>query len=249
VKLAIALAVGLASAVTAAPIRKKVTKKPLPVSAPVTAQPCEVLTACLESVEAAFEAADFETAQRRVRLAEPLAKTPTDQARVLVLQGALDAQSLGLTEAVKASVRAKFGEAMRLDPSLTSIAIPAFARTEALEALWTEARPVAPANPTIVKVEVPVAAMVAEVPPRRFPVLGVVLGATGVAALATGVTFGLIANGQFRSASEAGLMDNRRFELEKPVQTSATIANVGFATAGALALGATVSFLIWFFSP
>ncbi len=246
-KLAIALAVGLASAVTAAPIRKKVTKKPLPVSAPVTAQPCEVLTACLESVEAAFEAADFETAQRRVRLAEPLAKTPTDQARVLVLQGALDAQSLGLTEAVKASVRAKFGEAMRLDPSLTSIAIPAFARTEALEALWTEARPVAPATPTIVKVEVPVPAI--EVPPRRFPVLGTVFGATAVAALATGVTFGVIANGQFRSAAEPGLIDLRRFELERPVQTSATIANIGFATAGALALGATVSFLIWFFSP
>ncbi len=247
-RLAIALTVGLASAVTAAPAKKKVTKKPPPPVSATVAEACEVLAPCLESVAAAFEAADFETAQRRVRLAEPLAKTPTDQARVLVLQGALDAQSLGLTEAVKASVRAKFGEAMRLDPSLTSIAIPAFARTEALEALWTEARPVAPPNPTIVKVEVPAAAMVADVPPRRFPVLGTVLGATAVAALATGVTFGVIANGQFQAAAAPGLMDQRRAILEEPVQMSATLANIGFAAAGALALGATVSFLIWFFS-
>lgn len=230
----------VATVAMAAPAKKKAPpKKPV-------VEACTELTACLAKVEAAFEEADFETAQRLVRQAEPLAKTSQEQARVLVLQGALDAQALGLTDEVKAQVLARFTQAQRLDEALTVMAIPAFARTEALEALWNDARPPPPApvdapKEAIVQV-VPLPAVAP--PARRFPVFAAVMGAVALAG--GGAALGLERYAQgLNTRAIATPYEADAYPLWQNGNAFLTASAVTAAGAGTMALAAIIGFFVW----
>lgn len=218
---------------------KKPPKPPPPpppeVSAPSPApvEQCLELAACLAKVEAAFEAGDFELAQRRVRLAEPLSTTASEQARVLILQGALDAQALGLsTPALSDAVRAKFKEARRLDERATFLLIPAFARTDALETLWNEAAPPAP----IVVPDAPVKK-------KAFPLVPTLLGSGAVVAL--GVSLGLYVSAVDMNTPRTTDMDDVTFSRHQTALSLNTASQVAWAVGAALAAGALVTFLFW----
>jgi hypothetical protein len=238
-------ALGVALLCLSAAAAPKKTKKPAPPPKPVPLAPapaptppaeCAVFAECLKALNDAFESGDAEAAQRVAARAEGFAKEPKDQAALLAVQGALDAQSLGLTPQTREAVKRRFGQAQRLDPGLTVIAIPAFARTDALEALWEEARPViAPKPEVIVEVkEVPVE-VPAPPPHRKFPVATTVLGALGVAAVGTGGAFGYLA-GSTNAQAMATPGDLARYQTGQQAQQQALIANACFAGAGALAL-------------
>lgn len=219
--------------------------KPVPVApAPAPAPPpeCAVFADCVKALNDAFESGDFEAAQRLAARAEGFAKEPKDQAALLAVQGALDAQSLGLTPQTREAVKRRFGQAQRLDPALTVIAIPAFARTDALEALWEEARPVITPKPEVI-VEVKEVPVEAPPPPKKFPVATTVLGALGVAAAGTGGAFGYLA-GSTNARAMATPGDLARFQTSQQAQQQALIANACFAGAGGLALAAVVTFLV-----
>lgn len=232
----------VASVAMAAPAKKKPGPKRPP---PVVVDSCTEFAACLREVEAAFEGAEFERAQRLVRQVEPLATTPPEQAKVLVLQGTLDAQALGLTEERSAQIRAKYAEAQRLDPTLTVIAIPAFARTEALEKLWDAARPVVavvtPPPERVIQVVQPPAP---EVRPSRFPVLPTLLGAGAVAGGVTALALKLVAD-RMNEQLVSTRPDQALVKEWNDANTTLT-ASFGVAVgAGVLALSAVVTFILW----
>jgi hypothetical protein len=215
--------------------------KPAPGAAP-TAKPapapkpdeCAALAACVAQVEAAFEAGDFELAQRLVRRAEPLATTPVEQARVLILQGALDAQALGLsTPTVEDGVRAKFKEARRLDASASFLSIPAFARTDGLEKTWNEAAPPAPA-------------IVTQAPPKTkpFPLWPMLLASGAVVAFgASGAVYG-VASSTYERDRTVGL-DAARFAAWENANRAEPFWHAAWIAGAALAVGAVVTFVLW----
>ncbi len=238
-----ALAVLLvASVAMAAPAKKKPPSKSKP--PPAVVEACAELAACLREVEAAFEGAEFERAQRLVRQAEPLATTPAEQAKVLVLQGTLDAQALGLTEERSAQIRAKYAEAQRLDPTLTVIAIPAFARTEALETLWDAARPVAVVVPPPPERIIQVVNPAPQVPSNRFPVLPTLLGAGAVAGGVTALVLEVVA-GRMAGQLVASRPDQTLVKEWSEANTTLTASFAVALGAGALMLGAVVTFILW----
>jgi hypothetical protein len=237
----------LATALTASPANAGRKPKPPP-PAPALAT-CDDFEGCLTALGTAFEATDFEKAQRLARLAETFAQAPAQRARLLVLSGALDVQALGLADpAIAEAVTSRFEQALKLDRGLTSMAIPAYARTEALEALWRAAEVRARPPPVLTpKVEVrPAAAepvVVAPPPPRRFPVAPVVLGGLAAAAGGTGLGFGL-ASGASLKLRDLAPTDATGWGYQVQAQQQALYANVAFAVAGAAVLAAVLTWLL-----
>jgi hypothetical protein len=217
---------------------KKPKKTPVPASKPA---PCPNFSACVAELNDAFEAGDFEGAQRLASRAESLASGPKEAARILVLRGALDYQAAPGAE-VGDAVRTKFAEALRLDPELSVVAIPAYARTDALEALFLAARP---------KVEAPAAAPEQPPPPppvlltqpapepRRFPVVATILGGVAVASASVGLGLRVHANAEYASAQGASVFDDDRLRLVESARTNGAASTglwIGAATTLALAL-------------
>ncbi|MCA2981195.1 MAG: hypothetical protein INH37_23220 [Myxococcaceae bacterium] len=233
------------SAALAAP--KRPPRAPPPAPPPVVAPPpprapaCTALVACLTDVETAFETGDFELAQRLVRQAEPLAKTPAEQARVLLLEGALDAQSLGLkTPAGAEAVRMKFKEARRLDGGASYLTIPAFARTDGLELAWNESAPPLPAAVT------PPVVAVTPAPPatKRFPLASALLTSGLVVAVGAAVTMRLVAERESATASALPL-DADRFRGWQQAAGLNTAAQATWMAGAALGVAALVTFFVW----
>lgn len=228
-----------ASSGLAAPKKQPKPPPPPPVAKPVPppapkAEECSVLATCIAQVEAAFEAGDFELAQRLVRRAEPLATTPAEQARVLILQGALDAQALGLSTAtVVDSVRAKFKEARRLDASASFLSIPSFARTDGLEKTWNEAAPPAPT-------------IVTQGPPKTkpFPLLPTLLASGAAVAFGASAAVFYTTEGQYKQSLTMGL-DAARFEAYQTGNRLEPVWNAAWIAGTALAVGAVVTFVLW----
>ena len=220
-------------------------RKPAPRAAP-KAPACDAFATCLQAIDLAFEATDFERAQRLARQAERFAGSGAEKAQLLVLQGALEVQANPGAPEGEATAKARFTEAQRLDPALTLLAIPAYARSDRLETLWKEAQPeikqLAPAQPEVAPQLVTIVPPIVQ--PRRFPLITFSLGAAAVVAAGTGTVFGLLSRGSVEQRDRA-LLDLYRYQLTQTAQTQATVANVAFITAGTIALSALLTWLFF----
>ncbi|MBL8911825.1 MAG: hypothetical protein JNM17_14120 [Archangium sp.] len=241
-RLVLVVTIAVAASAFAGP--KKVSK-PKP-KVPVAEQPCATFTDCMKALNDAFERGDFELAQRHAARSETFAQAPQEQAQLFAVKGALDAQSLGLDEKTKESVRRNFAQAQRLDAALTFLAIPAYARTEALEALWTEARPVVEPKVEVRTqlVEVPVVVQPPPPPPpvKKFPVVTTLLLAGGLAAAGVGIGFGVSASGNYQQAQRAPA-DAQLFLRETDANRQGLVATISFISAGVFGLAALIVFL------
>lgn len=237
------LVVTIAVAASAFAGPKKASKPRLPIAE----KPCGAFSDCMQALNDAFERGDFELAQRHAARSETFAQTPQDQAQLFAVKGALDAQSLGLDEKTKESVRRNFAQAQRLDAALTFLAIPAYARTEALEALWTEARPVVEPKVEVRTqlVEVPVVVQPPPPPPpvKKFPIVTTLLLAGGLAAAGVGIGFGVSASGNYQQAQRAPA-DAQLFLRETDANRQGLVATISFISAGVLGLAALFVFLV-----
>ena len=223
---------------------------PAPAPAPVT---CAELQACLDAAGQAFGAADFETAAQLSRQAEALVKTDLERAQVLVLQAALSFHSVSpRTPGEDARVSSLFEQALKLAPELTVLAIPPYARSRALEALWAEAqarrpKPVPAAAPAPVlepRAPPPAGTVVTDAPaPRRFPMVSAVLLGVGIVSAGLGVGFRVSAEDLAGRRSEARL-DRDNWRDTENARWQATASTVSFAVAGGMALLALVTWLV-----
>lgn len=230
----------LATVSLAAPKKKKPPPPPPPV-----AKACESFVACAAELNDAFEAGDFERAQRLSSRAESMAVSPKEKAQVLVLRGALDFQSAAPGENVKDAVRAKFAEAIRLDAEVSVVSIPSFARTDALEALLIEARPKLDAPkkdpdppPPPVVISEPVS------PPRRFPVIGTIVGTLAVASAAVGIGLRVDAEKAYADAKTVTVFDEDRARFVGRAQTNGAVSTGLWIAAGSAAVLAILFLLL-----
>jgi hypothetical protein len=243
------ISVFVASAALAAPT-KKAPKKPVEPQPVVT---CDAYVPCEAVLLEAFESTDYERAQRLALKLEALTSTNEEKARWLVVMGALDAQSLGLTEATRDTVKRRFSEALRLVPSMLFTSIPSFARTDALEALFEQARK--EAEPKVLtpepKPEPPPLVVTALPPPppvaKKFPLVAAVFGGLALAGV------GVFAGTGVSSLEDQRLLgleqqpgpnnDVRVFELWSSANTKGLVGIGGLIGAGVFTLAAVIALL------
>ena len=204
----------MSAAAIAAP-KKKPPKKPVE---PPKVTACETFAACQKQLLEAFESTDYEQAQRLAVRAEALASTSEEKAERLVVVGALDAQSLGLSATTRETVKRRFSEALRLVPSMLFTTIPAFARTDELEALFDEARAEVAPRPAVVpeKLAEPVPVVVVPPPPppavKKFPVGAVLFGGLALAGVGvfTGASVSSLRQQELLRAEDTGPRNDLR---------------------------------------
>ncbi len=224
-------------------------KKPPP--APVTEEAppdCAALADCFAKVEERFSATDFEAASVLARRAEAFTTSDTERARLVMLQATLLYHSTGTpSPEVEQTIVSRFELARRLDPSLTALSIPSYARSQKLEALWARAQP--PPEPKVEKAApveppppVPPPVVVQAEPERGSAVPGLVAGALGVAAAAAGGTFtGL----HFQRLGSAGpsMLDRTNVALYRDAELFGNASIAAYSVAGAALLLALVLWL------
>lgn len=221
--------------------RPKKVNKPRPPARPA---PCQTYAACVAELNDAFEAGDFELAQRLATRAESMTGDSKEKAQILVLRGALDYQAAPGPE-VAELVQARFAEAIRLDPELSVVAIPAFARTDALKELLIAARP---------KVDVPTAEqrpppsppvlLAGPAPePRRFPVVATLFGGIAVASASVGLGLRVHGNAEYLSAQREGVYDVERLRLVESARANGA-ASTGLWIGAAATLALAIVFLL-----
>lgn len=233
----------LIAAVTVAAPKKP--KKPATPPPPVV-KACESFAVCTTELNDAFEAGDFERAQRLASRAETMAVSAKEKAQILVLRGALDFQSAAAGADVKDAVRAKFAEAIRLDGDVSVVSIPPFARTDALEALLIEARPKVeppqgeppPSPPTLLLTTEP-----APVPVRRFPVVGTIFGAAAVASAGVGLFLRVNAEDSYARAKSPMSYDDDRQSLVESARANGVVST-GLWIAAGVSLAAAIVFIL-----
>ena len=237
----------LASAAVAAP-KKKAPPKKLAEPQPVT---CDAYGPCEAVLLEALEGTDYERAQRLALKLETLATTSEEKARWLVVVGALDAQSLGLTETTRETVKRRFSEALRLVPSMLFTSIPSFARTDALEVLFEQARK--EAEPKVLAPEpkpAPPALIVTELPPpvaaKKFPVVAAMFG--GLALAGVGVFAGTsVSSLTLQDRMNKEIMGRNNDELVFKLWTDANTAGwagvVGLIGAGVFTIATVIALL------
>ncbi len=189
----------------------------------------------ISSAVSLYDDLEYERALEQLAKARPLAVTRDDQVALFLLEGIILAD-LGRTEPSNAAFRA----ALALDPEARlpmQVSPKVVAEFQSLRADARQARVEEPPPDYL-----PNKAF-AEEPQAPGPrVVPWVLGGVAVAAAGTGGVFGLQSSQAVGTARQAGFQDETVASLQQ-AESSARVANVLFAVAGAAVVSAVVT---WF---